>query len=281
MIKPGYIIFTDLDGTLLDAENYSAGAAVEALQYVREEGIPLIFVSSKTAMEILRYREKLKNIHPFICENGGGLYIPRGYFEGQVEEGKYEVIGLGAEYSMLRRELKEAASRMKIELSDMVDMTDKEIMALTNIRGDEVPLARQRGFDEPFVIRSGDPIGDSEKLKFYFQERHLNIVRGNRFFHLTGNSDKGAAVRLLQARYQEAFGSEWNSIGFGDSQNDLSMFKAVNVAIAVKKPPSPGHYDLDIRDFPGLCFADGIGPAGWNKEVLKLLKEKITLSKEK
>ena len=280
MTEPGYKIFTDLDGTLLYAENYSASSAFEALQYIRDADIPLIFVTSKTAMEIQRYRAKLKNRHPFICENGGGIYIPRGYFCGKPEEGKFEVIGLGTEYTLLKVQLKEAASRLKMELIGMSDMTDQEIMAYTGIDKEEVPLARQRGFDEPFVIKSGDPTGVAEKLGIYFDERGLSVVRGNRFYHLMGGSDKGAAIGVLLARWKEEFGAGWKSIGIGDSPNDIPMFKAVDIPIAVKKPPSPGHYDFDIRDFPGLRFAEGIGPTGWNEAVLGLLKSRVASEEE-
>ncbi|MCP4634063.1 MAG: HAD-IIB family hydrolase [candidate division Zixibacteria bacterium] len=278
MKKTDYIIFTDLDGTLLDAENYSASAAFDALQFIRENRIPLVFVTSKTAMEIQRYRKILKNTHPFICENGGGIYIPRGYFDGTIQEDKFDIIGLGAEYSMLKIELKSAAAKLKIELTGISDMTDNEIMKFTGIQKEEVPLARQRGFDEPFVIKSGDPNTDAEKLEQYFSDKGLIITRGNRFFHLMGNSDKGMAIEHLLSRYIGAFGDNLTSIGFGDSPNDLSMFKAVDIPVVVKKPPSPGHYDPQLRNFPGVVLSDGIGPAGWNKSALQIVKQKTNIT---
>jgi mannosyl-3-phosphoglycerate phosphatase len=47
------IIFTDLDGTLLDYSTYSFEKALPALQLVRERDIPLIICSSKTAKEVI------------------------------------------------------------------------------------------------------------------------------------------------------------------------------------------------------------------------------------
>ena len=43
------LVFTDLDGTLLDHEDYSYAAANEALAELRSRRIPLILCSSKTA----------------------------------------------------------------------------------------------------------------------------------------------------------------------------------------------------------------------------------------
>ncbi|MBD3170630.1 MAG: HAD-IIB family hydrolase [candidate division Zixibacteria bacterium] len=271
--EPKYIIFTDLDGTLLDSENYSAAAASKALDFIRQNNIPLIFVTSKTAMEICRIRAKLKNVHPFVCENGGGIYIPKGYFEGNPADDEFEIIGLGVEYSILKRELKEASNKLKIELQGMSQLSDREIIKLTGIKEEDVPHARQRGFDEPFVIKSTDPNGDAERLIEYFNHRGLNVVRGNRFYHLTGGCDKGMAIQVLLGRFEEALGGGWKSVGFGDSPNDIPLFEAVEIPIAVKKPPKPGHFDFDIRDVQGLNFADGIGPAGWNKAALELLQK--------
>ena len=68
------IIFTDLDGTLLDYASYSFAKAETALAYIKQRSIPLIICSSKTKKEILVYREKLGIKEPFISENGGGIF---------------------------------------------------------------------------------------------------------------------------------------------------------------------------------------------------------------
>ena len=81
------IIFTDLDGTLLDHKTYSFENAFEALQAIKEKNIPLIICSSKTRSEIEYYREKLSNNHPFVSENGGGIFLPEGYFRNISSKG--------------------------------------------------------------------------------------------------------------------------------------------------------------------------------------------------
>jgi len=46
------IIFTDLDGTLLDYSNYSFEPVLPALQLLKEKDINLIICSRKTRKEI-------------------------------------------------------------------------------------------------------------------------------------------------------------------------------------------------------------------------------------
>ena len=58
---PRFVIFTDLDGTLLDHETYSWATAEPALKRLRKEGVPLIMVSSKTRLEIEVLRDQMGN----------------------------------------------------------------------------------------------------------------------------------------------------------------------------------------------------------------------------
>jgi len=74
MMMAKTIIFTDLDGTLLHPQTYSFDAAMPALKLIKEKDIPLILCSSKTRAEIEVYRKKLDNQHPFVSENGGGIF---------------------------------------------------------------------------------------------------------------------------------------------------------------------------------------------------------------
>ena len=114
------IIFTDLDGTLLDAHSYSFERAQTALSFIKQKKIPLIICSSKTKREILHYRQKLDNHDPFISENGGGIFIPVGSLYSelkdmgvpvQIEDG-YQSIHLGEQYKTLRKALKEILYRL-------------------------------------------------------------------------------------------------------------------------------------------------------------------------
>src|SRR5207253_11339070 len=72
------VLFTDLDGTLLDAATYRYDAARPALDRLRECRIPLIICTSKTRAEVDYLRRELDNRDPFIVENAGARYIPDG-----------------------------------------------------------------------------------------------------------------------------------------------------------------------------------------------------------
>ncbi len=296
------IIFTDLDGTLLDYSTYSFEAALSTLQLLKEKDIPLIICSSKTRKEIEHYRKKLSNNHTFISENGGGIFIPKGYLDfsihdlsfhvehvenetnishsdkkdnenntsfskgwkgGFSEENDYYVIRLGAQYSDLRKAI-QAIRKEGFDIRGFGDMTAKELVEVANLSIEEAIMAKERDFDEPFIFQGSEE--ETRRLLNSIKSKGFNYTQG-RFFHILGDSDKGKAVNILIELYKKKFG-EIVTVAIGDSLNDLPMLEIVDYPIIVQKPD--GSYDTRI-DITNLIKADGIGPEGWNKAVLKLL----------
>src|SRR4030067_2984995 len=142
------IIISNLDGTLLDSTSYSFAAAQPALEVIRARGIPLVLCSSKTRAEIEGYRQRLNNRHPFISENGGGIFIPRGYFAEPVEAeafDDYGLIRLGMPYAEIRKRFVRLREQLGATVRGFADMTDEEVAALTGLSHDEAELARPRG----------------------------------------------------------------------------------------------------------------------------------------
>ena len=73
------IIFTDLDGTFLNHDDYSYNDSLLGVRKVLSENIPLIFTTSKTKVEVETLHERLKINEPFIIEKGAALFIPKNY----------------------------------------------------------------------------------------------------------------------------------------------------------------------------------------------------------
>jgi mannosyl-3-phosphoglycerate phosphatase len=278
------IIFTDLDGTLLDYATYSFNDALPALTLIKERSIPLVICSSKTATEIEYHRKNLENHHPFVSENGGGIFVPKGYFGFRVKDldlckqdasirldsnDTYEIVRLGARYDDLRRVLN-VLRQNGFLVRGFGDMSDGEISMLTGLPIEEAMLAKQREFDEPFVVD-----GDQDQIglvKEVIEGLGFHYVEG-RIGHIIGASDKGKAVSLLISLYETILGSV-ATIGIGDAPNDIPMLQGVDHPVVVQQPD--GSYHGNIR-LEGLILADGKGPVGWNRAIMDLLtRERFT-----
>ena len=272
-----YVVFTDLDGTLLDAETYSWAAATPALEALRARGIPVILVSSKTRAEIEPLRCKLGHRDPFIVENGAAVFVPQGLFTFPLErvrsKSPYDVIELGMPYYMLRDVLKQIEDAVETPLRGFGDLSVDDIMQLTGLSRTEATLAKIREYDEPYLLEG--PRTLIEEVCRQIVIRGLKWTKGGRLYHLTGDNDKGEAATLLLRCYRRQQRLQYQtdrieSIGIGDSVNDLSLLAVVDHPILVQK--ADGSFDPDIS-LPQLIRAPGIGPAGWNTAVLTLLDQ--------
>jgi mannosyl-3-phosphoglycerate phosphatase len=259
-----FILFTDLDGTLLDHDTYSFDEALPALRLLEKENIPLVINTSKPRGEIERYRSLLGNRHPFISENGGGIFIPDGYFSQKFRcdrtFGGYLVIEPGTPRETLRDVLRTVASETGIHLRGISDMSLPEIMEATGLDEESALLATERSYSEPFLIIGGDEGEVVRKIA----EKGYNYTRGSRFHHILGENDKGKAVRILTGIYRYESPSV-ETLGVGDSLNDLPMLKEVDYPVLVRKR---GGYDSGCL-FEKLILADGEGPSGFNSAILK------------
>ncbi|MBI3995908.1 MAG: mannosyl-3-phosphoglycerate phosphatase [Nitrospirae bacterium] len=269
--KKPFVIFTDLDGTLLDAKTYSWEAARPALDRLREKRIPLVLCSSKTKSEIEAVREEIQNHDPFISENGGGIFVPEDYFpfswtfDRRIEG--YKVIEPGMPYARLREALQTIARRTGLDLKGYGDLSVEEVAAQTGLSLDQARRSKRRDYDEPFVL-AGNPDQRQRVLEMIVKQG-LRWTKGSRYYHLTGANDKGRAARIVTGLFEQKFG-KLSTVALGDSPNDLPMLAVVNYPILVRRPD--GRHDETMR-LPHLVHADGIGPVGWNSAVLKLLND--------
>ncbi len=269
------LVYTDLDGTLLDHYTYSFQKALPALTEIRKRNIPLILCSGKTRGELEEYQRKLRIRYPFISENGGAVFIPRGYFnklENDLKvKGKYLVLELGTPYKKLRKRLLEISRKFGVKVVGFKDLKIKQIASMCNLPYQEARLAKKRDYDEPFYFL--DEIKQKEILAVEreFKKSGLKLTKGGRFYHLLGQNDKGKAVRLLSRIYKQNWSTDLLTVGIGDSLNDLPMLKAVDIPVLVRQKDST--YDKEILKRLKVQKARGLGPSGWNRAVLELIEK--------
>ena len=272
-MTPAIIIFSDLDGTLLDHTSYSFEAALPALQLIHQRKIPLILVSSKTREEMHNYQRRLDlEAAPFVVENGSAIIGPRDFFSGVRQKKVIEHMDcliLGKTYSEIKSNLQEISLKHRYTIRGFHNATLEEIQEKTRLSNKDAKMAMKREFSVPlFFDDQAEKILRQEKDKY-----QLQILLGGRFMHLLGMTDKGKAVRLILNQYREKNpGLVIKSIVLGDSLNDEAMLQAADYPVLVKK--KDGFHEKRIK-IEGLIHSPGIGPHGWNQSLMNLLNEGV------
>jgi len=265
-----YLIATDLDGTLLDHHSYAFDPALPALSLCTEKNIPVIFNTSKTSAESCRLRRRLENHHPFIVENGSAAYIPVGYFE-HMPEGCTETDGLwvhrfGKALPDILNALAELNTEHPFNYTGFSDWDAQQVAEHTGLSLQAAGEAKQREYSEPLLWQ-----GDDEQLLLFRSEvekRGMKLLRGGRFLHVLGDTDKGQAIRWLKRLYEQASSQPLTLVALGDSDNDIDMLQAADIAVIVRSP---------VREAPLLSSNNrivhtrGYGPQGWNEAIIQLL----------
>jgi len=263
------IIFSDLDGTLLNHDDYSLDAARPVLDRISQARIPLILTTSKTRHEVEQIRDIMAICDPFIVENGGGIYFPlgyRGFKIGRGEEKKgYTLVQLGLPYEQIRCFFISVQHRFGAK--GFGDLPLHSIMELTGLPPDRAALANIREFTEPFLMDRDEDISALTQLA---GEKGMKITCGGRFHHLMGiDQDKGKAVRTVCEIFYQNLGRDFITVGIGDSENDLPMLQQVDIPVLVPRPVK-GYLDIQL---PRLIRAVNPGCRGWNEVVGGLLDE--------
>jgi mannosyl-3-phosphoglycerate phosphatase len=265
------IVFSDLDGTLLDQETYSFEKALPGVALLKSRSVPLIFCTSKTRSEVEYWRTQIGNSDPFIVENGGAVYIPVDCFAfsipGAPRRREYQVVQLGTEYSELVTLLQEASARSECGVRGFHQMTTLEISALCGLDPQLAELAQQREFDEPFVILDPDK---EEGLVAAIDAAGMHFARGGRFCHIVGNNDKALAVQYLLQFYRRT-DPPLRTIGLGDGLNDAALLNSVDLPILIN---SPWLERLQAAVPNGRPTASS-GPMGWNEAITAIFGEPV------
>lgn len=251
MLEENVIIFTDLDGTLLDHDSYSFKEATFMLDFIKKHDIPLIIVTSKTKNEVIRLQKLLDISTPFIIENGAGICVSR--FQDS------EMISLGKDYNEIRSAFKGYARQ--VEMRGFFDMSIEEICEYTGLDKEHAAYAKERDYTEPFILHDEDQLPILQEMA---RKDGLDVVQGGRFYHLiTRGQDKASALKKVVQYYQTAKSCIYKTVGLGDSENDLSMLQSVDVPIVIP------HLDGSYLPFSSanLIKAPFPGSKGWNSAL--------------
>lgn len=250
------LVFSDLDGTLIDHHSYDWRPALPALKALREAGCGVVLASSKTATEIISLRAELGLTDwPAIVENGAGM-LPAGQ----------ATTGRSSRYAALRAVLDQLPANLRSPFTGFGDMDAAEVSRVTGLPVDGAKAAKMRDFSEPGLWGGSD----AARADFLaaLGEHGVSAREGGRFLTLSFGAKKSDQMAAIIQDLSPTY-----TVALGDAPNDVEMIASADYGVIIANPARDPLPSLDGEATGRIIRTKAAGPMGWNTAMLGLLDQ--------
>ena len=256
---PSLLVFSDLDGSLMDHDSYSIEPARVVLQRLFDDNIPLVLSSSKTRMEMLGVQERLHLDTSFVCENGAALHLCKASPPRQAP------IEFGPPRNHWLAQVHQLRETRGWRFDGFADWSVQAIMNMTGLDAQQAEWAGQREYSEPILWRdSASALTEFEEALTTFE---LQLMEGGRFYSIQGRYDKGDAMRYMRSRY--AHKEPVITVALGDSPNDTAMLQQADIAVVIRSAKSD---KIKLESAQRIIRTERAGPLGWQDAMDEIMR---------
>lgn len=254
------LIFTDLDGTLLNSHTFEWQPAAPWLTRLHESGVPVILCSSKTAAEMLQLQTTL-NLQglPLIAENGAVIQLDVHWEDHPT----YPRLIAGISHNEIRLVLHKLREKEQFKFTTFDDVDDQVISEWTGLNRAQSALTRLHEASVSLIWRDSDE--RMAQFVAHLNDLGLQFVHGARFWHvLDASAGKDQAANWLIEAYRRQWRARPLTLGLGDGPNDAPLLDVMDYAVVVKGLNREGVH-LRNDDPQRVYRSQNEGPDGWRE----------------
>lgn len=232
------IVFSDVDGTLLNSEHHLTALTGQAIRRLKEKNIPFVIVSARSPSGIY----SVLNEYGFRCpivSYSGALVLDEDrtvlYHRGMPKSSAEEIIRYLEESSLpvtwnvfsYDQWITPDRSRPEVMLEESIVKTQAEEGSMSSVKEDEV--------HKIFCMCEPGTIWDVEKqLKETFPQFSIAKSSDTLLEIMEAGVVKAEAVRVLCGLWNV---EPENTVAFGDNYNDVEMLKAAGHGFLMANAP--------------------------------------------
>ena len=271
MSLPPYIVFTDLDGTLLDHRTYSAAPALERLNQLKSQAIPVIPVTSKTADEVDAICQNVELTQGFIVENGAAIYLPKSVYstpiEGAQERKNYWVKTFAQSVEKWNIAVERIRKEHAFLFKTFSEMSPRYLSTISGLSVEKSEQALQREFILP--IQWLGKVKQKDIFTQLIKDQGGQTLEGGRFLHVSDPCDKSIAAQWFTDFYRKKNQLKNTvTIGLGDSQNDKALLEWADWSVIIRSPVKPY---LTLNKQNQVLKTERCGPEGWAQALKDII----------
>ena len=264
MPKKKILIFTDLDGSLLDKETFKFDVIKDYFKELVRNGIIIIPNSSKTEAELLDFNEQNNLDLSFITENGSSIHGLN-----KIHHNLPDKIIISRTINEIRNVYEENISLdFKNKTTHILELEIEVQQKILGLPLDKIKLAIKRDHSLPIKF-NGTEIEKKEFIKI-LKNSGLTIQTGGRIMNVCDNVNKSIAMSKALQLIRKQLDDEVITIGVGDNENDIEMIKQTDYPCLVKNE----NFDSSLINIDNLIKSTEPSPNGW-ADVIKTAIQKI------
>lgn len=205
--------------------------------------VPAVWVTTRSRGQMDDPRRKLGHNHPFIAEEGCGVYLPEGYFHLRpaktVRLGRFTCIPLAEPQPAAREALESLSEETGISVVGLRSLSPREVAQNSGLPAREAELARQRDFDELFFF-AGASDRDIDRFLAEGLRRKLQLRQHGVLWSLAVGASLRLCIRELSKLYDRALRSHPTVLGIATPQESGELFAACDRCIVLRNGATEG-----------------------------------------
>jgi mannosyl-3-phosphoglycerate phosphatase len=240
--QTSFILYIAIDD-MLPARGKSVPGLDEFAAALDHHGIPTVWLTSRTRLQIDEPRRKLAHTHPFIAEDGCGVFLPEDYFHlrphsstsrprgtDTVRLGRFTCLPIAEQQPAASDALETLAAETGVSVVSLRSLPPRELAQNTNLPPREAELARQRDFDELFFF-AGASQQDVELFQAAGRSRNVQLRPRGVLWSLAIGASVRRCVGELSKLYDRALRSHARTIGIATAGQEEALFAVCDRAI--------------------------------------------------
>jgi predicted mannosyl-3-phosphoglycerate phosphatase (HAD superfamily) len=232
------IVFCAVD-TIVPVRGKTSEGFEEFGARLDHSGIPIVWVTARSRAQMDEPRRKFGHQHPFIGEDGCGVYLPEDYFHLRpaktVRKGRFTCIPLAAVQPAACDALELLSEQTGVSTVSLRSLAPRELEQNTGLPPRDAELARQRDFDELFFF-AGAAETDIARFVAEANSRRIALRQRGVLWSLAVGADLGLCIRELSKLYERALRTHPTVLGIATGAEAEGLLPVCDRGLLLAKP---------------------------------------------
>lgn len=250
MRQTSSIIYLAVDDLLSPRGNFLPGFD-EFSAALDHAGIPCVWLSSRTRLQLDEPRRRMNHTHPFIAEDGCGVFLPEDYFHlrpqapaakkpgtnATVRLGRFTCLPVSEQQPAARTALEELAAETSVSVVPIRSLPPRQLAQNLGLAQKEAELARQRDFDELFFF-AGATAEQTKQFDAAARSKRIALRPRGALWSLAIGASVPRCIQELAKLYDRALHAHARTIAIAAASETSSVPSACDRAVLLTRNDS-------------------------------------------